>query len=76
MAPKRSSCLLIVLMTQKLHTGSSAICRFNKTSPEKINCILIDTESIVHVDVTGADTLSELIDELKKEDIETYIARA
>ena len=30
----------------------------------------------MHVDVTGADTLSELIDELKKEDIETYIARA
>lgn len=47
-----------------------------KKSESKIVCIIIDAESIVLTDITGADILSELISGLNKKGITVYIARA
>jgi len=45
-------------------------------SEDKIDCIIIDAESIVLTDITGADILSELISGLNKKGITVFIARA
>jgi len=45
-------------------------------SEDKIDCIIIDAESIVLTDITGADILIELISGLNKKGITVFIARA
>ncbi len=45
-------------------------------SEDKIDCLIIDAESIVLTDITGADILSELISELNKRGLTVFIARA
>lgn len=47
-----------------------------ENSGDKIKHVLIDAESMVIIDITGADTFSELIAELKKKNISVSICRA
>ena len=47
-----------------------------KQSKEKIDCVLLDAESIVYMDITGLDILTEMESELARKGIRIFIARA